>query len=493
MRVYLWHLVLVVGLVGSWGCGTDKGVTVVQGVVADASADASADAAAGSADSLPGSGSDGASSPDGQPTDTGEPITACTTDADCAGLATTKCAVGKCSASTHECVLVDAASGLACDDGDVCTVGTVCQQGVCAGGSAIVCPDDDNPCTSTVCDPADGCAFVASSADCDDGDPCTLNDACKDGVCSGGPASCDCAPCDALHVCVNGLCEEKCGPLSPVAIIGVDEGAQVGPAVLLHLHGDQSQAPGGSVVKWEWTLVKPPASSATLNPGTSDPNPTLQADAPGTFKVTLSVWDDQGRASCEAATAEIVVAPAVGPSAPGPGIHVELTWNTPDDPDQYDQGPQSGADVDLHFVHPLATGPDLDGDGEPDPWLDKTYDCFWYNPTPLWDGGGPTLIQDDSDGAGPEVLIYPSPMAGRTYRIGAHYWNDHKFGPSYLTLRIWIDAVLTLELVDIKLLKHDMWTAATIEWPSGKVTQLKTPAGGLKITPNYESPFFIDP
>jgi hypothetical protein len=77
-----------------------------------------------------------------------------------------------------------------CADGDSCTVGDHCEQGVCTG-LPIVC-DDDNPCTDDLCDGLGGCAAELNTALCDDGDPCTVNDQCSQGECNGFAVDCEC-------------------------------------------------------------------------------------------------------------------------------------------------------------------------------------------------------------------------------------------------------------------------------------------------------------
>ncbi|MBM4354135.1 MAG: hypothetical protein FJ109_10130, partial [Deltaproteobacteria bacterium] len=77
-----------------------------------------------------------------------------------------------------------------CKDGDACTVGDHCDEGVCVG-NPVLC-DDSNPCTDDACDGLGGCKFEANAAACDDGNPCTVADACKSKVCGGVPVSCDC-------------------------------------------------------------------------------------------------------------------------------------------------------------------------------------------------------------------------------------------------------------------------------------------------------------
>ncbi len=87
-----------------------------------------------------------------------------------------------------------------CMDGDACTIGDHCEEGVCIG-TPIDC-DDDNPCTDDACDGLGGCIFVDNDVACDDGDPCTVADQCSSGACAGVSVPCDCeadADCAALE------------------------------------------------------------------------------------------------------------------------------------------------------------------------------------------------------------------------------------------------------------------------------------------------------
>ena len=91
--------------------------------------------------------------------------------------------------------------GIACDDGDACTTEGLCQSGVCVA-QPVVC-DDENPCTDDACDADTGeCVFAPNNVDCDDGDVCTVGDECGDGLCAGTPVDCQCetdADCDKLE------------------------------------------------------------------------------------------------------------------------------------------------------------------------------------------------------------------------------------------------------------------------------------------------------
>ncbi len=275
----------------------------------------------------------------------------------------------------------------------------------------------------------------------------------------------------------------------PVAVIVVQEGEQVIPQTVLHLFGDQSASPAGEIKKWEWSVEQPSGSQSLFLPSANFPAPTFEANVAGSYLFQLTVLDENDTPSCVPGEAQVVV-------IPDEAIHVELLWNTPNDPDQTDEGPEAGADVDLHFTHEFAGGPDLDGDGEPDGWFDQPFDCFWFNANPQWESfdpaidDDPSLDRDDTDGAGPENLNLNIPQNDRIYRVGVHYWHDHGFGPSYATVRVYIYAQLVFELQDVKLVNHDMWEVCTIEWPSGQVDQV---GDGFKITPNYENPFFYQP
>ncbi len=96
-----------------------------------------------------------------------------------------------------------------CEDGSLCTVGEVCQAGVCGSGVVVTC-DDQNACTDDVCLPATGCVHHDNTSTCNDGDACTTGEKCNTGSCAGG-AKTTCppgGPCTATVACqpTTGLC-----------------------------------------------------------------------------------------------------------------------------------------------------------------------------------------------------------------------------------------------------------------------------------------------
>ncbi len=292
----------------------------------------------------------------------------------------------------------------------------------------------------------------------------------------------------SLQVPVRGVATEV---ICPTAVISVEEGEQVIPQTVLHLHGDQSYSPNGTIVSYQWTVEQPTGSVSFLIPTGTFPNPIFEANIAGKYVFTLEVVDSTGVKSCYPARKEVYV-------VPDEAIHIELLWDTPGDPDPSDEGPAAGTDMDLHFAHPFASGPDIDGDGNPDPWFSDPYDVFWFNKGPDWGSFDPSidddpgLDRDDTDGGGPENVNLNIPEGAQggqfTYRVAVHYWDDKNFGESFATVRVYIYSALVFEVPDIKMYVHALWEVCTVEWPSTKVTLTLDQNGQYKITPNYKTP-----
>lgn len=276
----------------------------------------------------------------------------------------------------------------------------------------------------------------------------------------------------------------------PVAVITVDEGEAVIPQTNLHLDGSRSYALVGEIRRWEWRVDQPAGSASVFIPSPTFPEPTFEGNVEGTYRFYLDVWDEEDQKSCEPATYEVVV-------HPDEAILVELLWTTPGDPDETDTGPFAGTDVDLHLLHPDApadpAAPDHDGDGAPDPYFDPLGDCWSGNPRPDWGTPGdesddPRLGRDDTDGAGPESVGINVPENGETYEVAVHYPDDHGFGASFATVRVYIYHVLVFELRDVRVLAGDLWCVAFIDWPSGQVSLCEAAEGGYRITSDYPAP-----
>ena len=176
-------------------------------------------------------------------------------------------------------------AGAACDDGDPCTGGDICDKGGCLGDAEAAC-DDGNPCTTDSCTAASGCSHANTSGGCDDGDACTVGDTCANGSCDPGvPLKCpvdaktaDCSvqackpkqgcvkvtSCGAQHSCVAGLClsQPQGGPPGPVTVLldGVTASQPRHPTLAWQeSHGGQM----GSIPQL-WLLAQTSACAPTL-------------------------------------------------------------------------------------------------------------------------------------------------------------------------------------------------------------------------------------
>jgi hypothetical protein len=95
-------------------------------------------------------------------------------------------------AKIFDCANPETEDGSPCDDGQLCTVGETCDDGVCGDGAARDCGFAADGCNAGSCDEADGCVIqpLANGTACDDGLFCTATDSCVDGQCIGSSSDC---------------------------------------------------------------------------------------------------------------------------------------------------------------------------------------------------------------------------------------------------------------------------------------------------------------
>lgn len=103
------------------------------------------------------------------------------------------CTPGVCQAAlacnpVTGCTFGNAPNGTPCPDADLCNGAETCQNGACAAGPPVSCPNDNNACTEDVCNPVTGTCGIAEP----DGTPC---------------GSCACASnTTTKHLCSSGSC-----------------------------------------------------------------------------------------------------------------------------------------------------------------------------------------------------------------------------------------------------------------------------------------------
>jgi hypothetical protein len=194
----------------------------------------------------------------------------------------------------------------------------------------------------------------------------------------------------------------------------------------------------------------------------------LISDALGAHSVALTVSDEKGLVACASAVHTVEIVEAAG-------LAVELWWET-------------GSDLDLHLLHELAVGVDVDGDEEFDGWFDKPFDVFWGNPSPNWgvieelnEDDNPVLTFDDYDGWGPERIVLSAPESGRAYRVGVHHWDDRGSGPGRAWVRVWSDGQLIHEVSVESLPEDALWEVGGVDAQGAWVSPGEAPLLSLGV------------
>ena len=228
------------------------------------------------------------------------------------------------------------------------------------------------------------------------------------------------------------------------------------------------QRPAGSIaqpVEEFDNLLFPADGGRPDDPAT----PTAQffVDVSGVYVIELRVTDALDLTAPGPLCPEPVASVRIN-AQPEAGLYVQLTWDTPGDPDQSDA---EGTDVDLWLRHPTTAS-----------WLSGPLRCDYLNSRPDWGTAGdrsddPTLDIDDVNGAGPESisLDHPEDTAplGGAYGIGVHYYRaesevgDHLWGPSVALMRVFIEGELVFEAEGDLRATHAFWEPAAIEWGPG--------------------------
>lgn len=234
---------------------------------------------------------------------------------------------------------------------------------------------------------------------------------------------------------------------------------QVDPLTRIRLSAQRSRPGAADIAEYHWEFTDYPYRDEV--PGTrprllqdSDGSARFDANNFGTYILELSLTDADGNQSC--APHQIVVE-----AKSDARIFVEMVWDTPGAP----ANPTQSSDLDLHYRHP-------EGDwGFPDSDLD----IFWHVPTADWGIPGdpsddPHLLSSTEAAPGPESLIHPNadPL---TYSVGVYYYDDAGWGPSYVTIRAYLDGELAGEIQREEMpAKRAFFEALSIDAATNSVT-----------------------
>ena len=229
------------------------------------------------------------------------------------------------------------------------------------------------------------------------------------------------------------------------------------PLQTIRFDASESTDLNDSIAEYMWTLVERPEDSGTrFQPSNIDAQTTLFLDLAGTYVIELSAYDTFGMASCNTPRLTIMVIPRET-------IHVQLVWDTPNDTVNDECASiwdECGSDLDLHLLHRMAN----------EAWNQAPYDCYFQNKIPNWGDvniaeDDPSMDIDDVNGFGPEIINLDLPEPDHDYHVGVYYYDDHGWGPSYVTVRIYINGTMIEEYAD-QLLEtdQDFWFVGTIHW-----------------------------
>jgi len=186
--------------------------------------------------------------------------------------------IGVCDPATGVCSNPPKADNSACDDLDACTQADSCQSGFCTGGDPVVCVPLTACHQTGVCDPLTGVCtqpVKPDGAPCEDGDLCTSSESCTNGLCLGGTP----VICQALDSCHEvGVCEPNPGQCTNPAKIDGTACDDQNPCTLqdscragLCLGGQPVTCPAPGPCQLEGTCD--PAQGGCVNPNLPDATP----------------------------------------------------------------------------------------------------------------------------------------------------------------------------------------------------------------------------
>jgi hypothetical protein len=238
--------------------------------------------------------------------------------------------------------------------------------------------------------------------------------------------------------------------VEPIAEAGANFG--VLPLEQVQLDGTASTDPSGAYpLVYAWTMVSKPSGSLAALDDPSASQPSFFADLAGSYTFELTVQNADGVWDTTPDTVTVE-------SVPIDGFYVEVSWDNDND-------------LDLHIL-----------DGSTPMWGDG--DCNYCNLNPEWGAPGPddnpSLDADAIYGYGPETTTIDAPANG-TYEVKVHYYgldgasscgSFSSCPVSIATVKVYLGGVLSQTMTRQMDDAGQVWTAVTIDWPSGQITPI---------------------
>ena len=345
-------------------------------------------------------------------------LTECSTTADC-GIAL-DCICGTCT--------------VACDEAADCSA--IGSNAVCVQIAEVGAACEEEPAET-----GGLCTFTCrGDGDCYGSGPNTM---CTQGTCL--PP----APSDTDFLAAIGA--EQCPVAEPRArILGSWSGWETDLAVMsgitVELDGSQSRAAGG-IASYSWHLAERPAGSlASVGSDSRPEHAEVELDLVGSYVFELTVFDNEGTPSCEAAA-------ATATAFAGEGIVIEMTRPTDEEPGRV----TSGTPLEIHFLHRYGR------------WTEDPWDCTVDNPTPNWGDAAsatddPLLYLGSAEDLLPSVITLREPENIPRYKLGAYCPTAPEPVQCRVVFKVFLDGVeSTLESPAI-FESGTFWDALDIDW-----------------------------
>lgn len=271
---------------------------------------------------------------------------------------------------------------------------------------------------------------------------------CDLGACAGTPTG---PRCPAILDCADGVDADRDGrvdedPCSSAPSLTCPADLRVDVLATTSLAATRTST--SPIVRRRWTVEDEPLGSSLAPSPRDQPSTSIRPLLYGDYRLRYTEIDDD----LETSSCETVVSAGTRDA-----LRVELIWN-PTIPEEL-----HASDVDMHLLHPDATA-----------WWNDL-DCYFGNGRPEWDDpvteeDNPRLDLDDTSGRGPENINILAPSPGQSYRVGAHYFSDHGYGPAAVYVNVYCYGQISQRFGPVTLTNDQFWKIADVRVDTSSCT-----------------------